>query len=104
MTSIQVDTSNHVELGILVKPHGLKGEIKLKLHSPQSDLIFKINEVFVDNLILKIDYCKRVPNGILLKFASKNNRNAIEGLIGGKFMLIKMLFLKLLLERITILN
>ena len=84
MTSIKVDTSNHVELGILVKPHGLKGEIKLKLHSPQSDLIFKINEVFVSNLILKIDYCKKVSSGILLKFTSKNNRNAIEGLIGEK--------------------
>ena len=84
MTSIKVDTSNHVEWGILVKPHGLKGEIKLKLHSPQSDLIFKINEVFVSNLILKIDYCKKVSSGILLKFTSKNNRNAIEGLIGEK--------------------
>ena len=54
------------------------------MHSPQSDLIFKINEVFVSNLILKIDYCKKVSNGILLKFTSKNNRNAIEGLIGEK--------------------
>ena len=84
MTNIKVDKSSYVEIGILVKPHGLKGEIKLKLHSPQSNLILKINEVIVDDLIMKIDYSKRVSSGILLKFVEKNNRNSIEDLIGEK--------------------
>ena len=76
--------TNFVEIGIIVKGHGLKGEIKLKLHSPQSNLILKIDKVYIDNSIYKIDYSKRVSTGILVKFKSKNSRNSIENIIGKK--------------------
>jgi len=83
------DTANLIEIGLIVKPHGLKGELKLKLHSPESNLILNIDNIYVDNQIFKIDYSKKVSNGILLKFVSKNTRNSIEDLIGKKLFVNK---------------
>ena len=89
MTEKLEDTANLIEIGLIVKPHGLKGELKLKLHSPESNLILNIDKIYVDNQICKIDYSKKVSNGILLKFVSKNNRNSIEDLIGKKLFVNK---------------
>ena len=69
-----------VEIGILSKPHGLNGEIKLMLHSQDSDLILKIKEVFIEDKPLKISKVKKVSNGILIKFNSRNDRTSIEKL------------------------
>ena len=73
-----------VEIGILTKPHGLKGEIKLILHSPDSDLILSTNEVFIDNKPFKISNVKKVSNGILIKFNLRNDRNSVEELLKKK--------------------
>lgn len=89
MTEKLEDTANLIEIGLIVKPHGLKGELKLKLHSPESNLILNIDNIYVDNQIFKIDYSKKVSNGILLKFVSKNTRNSIEDLIGKKIFVDK---------------
>ena len=89
MTEKLEDTANLIEIGLIVKPHGLKGELKIKLHSPESNLILNIDEIYVDNQIFKIDYSKKVSNGILLKFVSKNTRNSIEDLIGKKLFVNK---------------
>ena len=89
MTEKLEDTTNLIEIGLIVKPHGLKGELKLKLHSPESNLILNIDEIYVDNQIFKIDYSKKVSNGILIKFVSKNTRNSIEDLIGKKLFVNK---------------
>ncbi len=89
MTEKLEDTANLIEIGLIVKPHGLKGELKIKLHSPESNLILNIDNIYVDNQIFKIDYSKKVSNGILLKFVSKNTRNSIEDLIGKKLFVNK---------------
>ena len=89
MTEKLEDTANLIEIGLIVKPHGLKGELKLKLHSPESNLILNIDKIYIDNQIFKIDYSKKVSNGILLKFVSKNTRNSIEDLVGKKLFVNK---------------
>lgn len=89
MTENLGDTTNLIEIGFIVKPHGLKGELKLKLHSPESNLILNIDKIYVGNQIFKIDYSKKVSNGFLLKFVSKNTRNSIEDLIGKKLFVNK---------------
>ena len=89
MTENLEDTTKLIEIGSIVKPHGLKGELKLKLHAPESNLILNIDKIYVDNQIFKIDYSKKVSNGILLKFVSKNTRNSTEDLIGKKLFVNK---------------
>jgi len=73
-----------VEIGTLIKPHGLKGEIKLILHSPDSDVILKANKVYIDQKPLEISSVKKVSNGILIKFNLRNDRTSIEGLLKKK--------------------
>ena len=89
MTENLEDTTKLIEIGSIVKPHGLKGELKLKLHAPESNLILNIDKIYVDNQIFKIDYSKKVSNGILLKFVSKNTRNSIVDFIGKKLFVNK---------------
>ena len=83
MTS-QKSSIELIEIGILTKPHGLNGEIKLLLHSQNSDLILKINEVFIDSESFKISKVKKVANGIIIKFNLRNDRSSIEELLKKK--------------------
>ena len=85
MTENLEDTTKLIEIGYIVKPHGLKGELKLKLHAPESNLILNIDKIYVDNQIFKIDYSKKVSNGILLKFVSKNTRLLVANPTADKF-------------------
>ena len=85
----EINKNDLVEIGILTKPHGLNGELKLTLHSPSSDLILNINEVFVDLTLLKIKKAKRVSGGILIKFNSRNDRTSIESLLRKKVFIDK---------------
>lgn len=88
-----IDHKNNdlIEIGILSKPHGLKGEIKLSLHSPDSNLILNLKEVFIDDLSFKINNVKKIPNGALLKFLSKDDRTSIEKLVKKKVFVTKEL-------------
>ena len=70
-----------VEIGILSKPHGLRGEIKLNLHSPDSNLIINIKEVYIDSIVFKVNAVKKIPNGALIKFLSKDDRTSVEKLV-----------------------
>ena len=70
-----------VEIGILSKPHGLRGEIKLNLHSPDSNLIINIKEVYIDSIVFKVNTVKKIPNGALIKFLSKDDRTSVEKLV-----------------------
>ena len=70
-----------VEIGILSKPHGLRGEIKLNLHSPDSNLIINIKEVYIDSIVFKVSTVKKIPNGALIKFLSKDDRTSVEKLV-----------------------
>ncbi len=88
-----IDHKNNdlIEIGILSKPHGLKGEIKISLHSPDSNLILNLKEVFIDDLSFKINKAKKIPNGALLKFLSKDDRTSIEKLVKKKVFVAKEL-------------
>tara|TARA_S200000501_G_scaffold342642_1_gene352934 strand:- start:264 stop:770 length:507 start_codon:yes stop_codon:yes gene_type:complete len=73
-----------VEIGILAKPHGLGGEIKLILHSQNSDLILKTNKVYIDKAPYEISKVKKISNGVLVKFLFRNDRTSIESLLKKK--------------------
>ena len=88
LLDLALTNDNHktdlVEIGILTKPHGLKGEIKLSLHSPNSELILNTNEVYIDEKPLKISSAKKVSKGALIKFNLRNDRTSIEELLKKK--------------------
>ena len=73
MTENLGDTTNLIEIGFIVKPHGLKGELKLRLHSPESNLILNIDKIYVGNQIFKIDYSIHYFWIVLSLFSSDKN-------------------------------
>ena len=41
----QLPDDDWVELGYVAKPHGIQGEVHVKLHNPQSTILFEVDEV-----------------------------------------------------------
>lgn len=78
-----------VELGRIAKPHGIRGEVKVRLHWGGSEVLCAASHVLVhaagpdDRLhSMRIEHARRVPDGILLKLAGVDDRSAAEQLRG----------------------
>lgn len=75
-----------VEIGRVVRAHGLAGELAVKLHWSGSDVLYTIEEVTLEQdarrRVLGIEGVRRTPKGVLLKLASIDDRNAAEALAG----------------------
>jgi 16S rRNA processing protein RimM len=79
-----------VELGRIVKRHGIRGELKLQLHNPVSRTLETVREVYLersDGLRLppaQIDAVRPHQSGFLVRFAGVDNANAADVLVGAK--------------------
>lgn len=76
------NSSDLIELGELIKPHGLNGEIKLFLYNKKSDILKKGVKVCLEResvlSYLKIEYLKDFNKYKLIKFCSVDNRTNAE--------------------------
>ena len=78
---------SEVEIGRIVKPHGIRGEVGVLLHQPQSDLLEHLTEVTVQTVafgsrLLPLERIAKMGQGYRLKFEGCNDRNAAEVLRG----------------------
>lgn len=75
-----------VEIGRIAKAHGLRGEVGVKLHWSASEVLFSVDEVFVESdagqRTLRVEACRPTPKGVLLKLAGIDDRTAAEALRG----------------------
>ena len=74
---------NLVPFGILIKPHGLKGYISVKLFNQESKVLKKDIKVFFKsdiNNFLTIESINYKSKNNLIKFFEISNRNEIEKL------------------------
>lgn len=77
-----------IEIGKIGKAQGIKGEVKIILINPDSDLIGKIKTVFVGNVEYVIENVKVLPNGNFIKLKGVDNRNAAE-MLNGKLLFVE---------------
>lgn len=76
-----------IELGKITKPHGLRGEVKLRMHWDQSDALGSATALTVvlprgDRRELKLQHARRVDKGYLVKFEGIDDCDAAETLRG----------------------
>jgi 16S rRNA processing protein RimM len=76
-----------VPLAAVARPHGVRGEVRLKLFNRDSDLLLELSEVLVrfgdgDEQEVSVDAARRTPDAILLKLYSVDDRNRAEELRG----------------------
>ena len=78
-----------IELGYVTRPHGIRGELKVKLHFEQSDALFEVHRVLLakgerEPEAYEIDLVRRAGKGVLLALKGVSTRDAAEQLAGAR--------------------
>jgi 16S rRNA processing protein RimM len=76
-----------VALAEVMRPHGVRGEIRLRLFNRDSDLLLELGEVLVrfregDEQEVSVDAARRANDAILMKLHSVDDRDGADGLRG----------------------
>jgi len=76
-----------VPLAEVARPHGVRGEVRLKLYNERSDLLLALDEVLVrlpggEEHEVSIDGARRADSTILVKLHSIDDRNRADELRG----------------------
>lgn len=78
-----------IELGYVTRPHGIRGELKVKLHFEQSDALFEVRSVLLakgerEPEAYDVDVVRRAGKGVLLALKGVSTRDAAEQLAGAR--------------------
>jgi 16S rRNA processing protein RimM len=76
-----------VPLAEVARPHGVRGELRLRLYNRDSDLLLELDEVLVrfaegDEQEVSVDGARRADDAILMKLHSVDDRDRAEELRG----------------------
>lgn len=76
-----------VPLAEVARPHGVRGELRLRLYNRDSDLLLDLDEVLVrfsdgDEQEVSVDGARRADDAILMKLHSVDDRDRAEELRG----------------------
>jgi len=74
--------SSLVEIGMIARPHGVRGELRVRLHNADSTALDVVDEILVDGQLLTIAGARRVRGGALVRLVGIDDRNAAERLSG----------------------
>jgi len=78
----------HVELGWVAKAHGLRGEVSIRLHWPQSQVLSEVDRVLVQDEAgdrwLEVQSARPCARGMLVKFAGIDDRDSADRLRGAR--------------------
>lgn len=73
---------NKIELGKIIKPQGIKGEVKIDISSYDKDLFASLKEVYIDDKCYHIESKKNLVNGVFFKLEGIDDRNQAESFRG----------------------
>lgn len=77
-----------IELGVIAKPHGVRGEIRVHVFNPESTLLQELAEVFLigedgdEPTLVEVESTRQGPNALLMRLAGVGSREDAEGLRG----------------------
>jgi 16S rRNA processing protein RimM len=88
----RLDPKRLVEIGRVQKPHGIKGEVRVVLHNPASDLLGEGRRVRLrpaqgEELVARVKRARPTPQGLIVTFAEVLDRNGAEALQGAGVLL-----------------
>lgn len=81
------DGTSWVELGVIARPHGVRGELRVHLFNPDSTLLEELGEVFLrpkgqSPSLVEIAGTRRGPKALLMHLAGVESREAADALRG----------------------
>jgi 16S rRNA processing protein RimM len=77
-----------IELGVVARPHGLAGEIRVHVFNPESTLLQGLAEVFLigeegeEPALVEVVSARKGPKGLLMRLAGVSSREDVEALRG----------------------
>jgi len=71
-----------VEVGVITRPHGVRGELRVVMHQPGSTALEGTAEVWVDGEAREVISARAVKDAVLLKLAGITDRDVAADLRG----------------------
>jgi len=77
-----------IELGVIAKPHGVQGEIRVHVFNPESTMLAQLAEVFLigeegeEPALVEIESTRQGPKALLMRLAGVRSREDVEALRG----------------------
>ena len=80
-------TAPTIEVGRIARPHGVRGELRVQLHWPDSDSLLAASEVSIqlpgaEPRVMQVEVARRADRAILLKLVEIADRDAAATLRG----------------------
>lgn len=72
------ELSDRVEIGYVAKAHGVRGELKIVLHNPESDALDRTDTLYLGDVEAQIESARYVGGGVLITVDVCADRNAAE--------------------------
>ncbi|MEM8608971.1 MAG: ribosome maturation factor RimM [Myxococcota bacterium] len=82
------DTVRWVELGVIARPHGVTGELRIHVYNPESSLLEQLQEVFVLSeddeppSLVEVLGTRRAPKSLLMRLRDVETREDADALRG----------------------
>lgn len=71
-----------VEVGVITRPHGVRGELRVVMHQPGSTALEGAAEVWIDGEVREVISARAVKDAVLLKLAGITDRDVAADLRG----------------------
>lgn len=78
-------------MAVVARPHGVRGELRLRPYNADSDLLLEVSEVMLrlpsgESEVLSFEHARRAHDAILVKLPRRDDRNAVEELRGAELL------------------
>ncbi len=73
---------SRIEIGGVARAHGIRGEIAVFTHDPDSTVLDRIDSMWIDGIEHEIAAARSTPKGWLVQLAGVETRNEAEALRG----------------------
>lgn len=73
---------HEVEIGVIARPHGVRGEMRVHLHNADSTALEIVSEVILKGISYSVVSARLVRGGALLKVEDVIDRDQAEALVG----------------------
>jgi 16S rRNA processing protein RimM len=79
---VEVDADDRVEVGYVARAHGVRGELRVATHDPESTSLESAAEVWIGGERFAVDRARRVEGATLVRLEGVDDRDRAETLRG----------------------
>ncbi len=76
------DTDAPVEIGVIARAHGVRGELRVHLHNPESTALSAADSIYIGDQRHPLETVRAVNKAFLIRVEGLNDRTAAERLKG----------------------